>query len=101
MSRRPHLTGLHLSVVLRKRPDMRARRWRSPQRRGEALLEILRALRTQSSFIIVRVVADRDSVQRPFAIVYQADDATVTEEPHAWERFRSLGVSISRRLGSR
>jgi hypothetical protein len=42
-------------------------------------------------------VADRHSIERPFTLVYHADDETTTELD-AWERFRSFKASISRRL---
>ena len=100
MSRAGHLPDLRLSVVLRKRPDVRKRRLRAQPDRSEAMREILEAIRSQSSFIVVRVVADRHSVQRPFAMVFQCDDETATEL-HPWERFRSFGASISRRLGGK
>jgi hypothetical protein len=54
-----------------------------------------------SSFIAVAVVADRKDVQRPFSVVFQADDALTDSSGPAWERFRAWGASISRRLASR
>ena len=100
MSRSGHLPDLRLSVVLRKRPDVRKRRLRAAPERSEAMREILEAIRAQSSFIVVRVVADRHSIQRPFTLVFQSDDET-TSELHTWERFRSFKASISRRLGGK
>jgi hypothetical protein len=100
MSRRMQLPDLRLSVVLRKRADVRKRRLRAAPDRSEAMREILEHIRAQSSFIVVRVVADRHSIQRPFTIVYSADDETTTEH-HPWERVRSFGASISRRLGGK
>jgi len=100
MSRRGHLTELYLSVVLRKRPEVKRRRWRSAPHRSEAMREILQALRAQSSFVIVRIVADRGSIQRPFMLVYHADDET-SGEAHTWDRVRDWGASISRRLGAK
>jgi hypothetical protein len=100
MSRRGHLPDLRLSVVLRKRPDARKRRWTTKPDRSEAMREILEALRAQSSFVVARVVADRQSIPRPFALVYSAEDET-TSDVHTWERFRSIGASISRRLGGK
>jgi len=100
MTRRGQLSDLRFSVVLRNRVDVRKRRFGAPPDRSDAMRKILEAIRAQSSFIVVRVVADRHSIERPFTLVYHADDETTTEID-AWDRVRSFKASISRRLGGK
>jgi len=98
MSRSARLQELSLWLVLHRRPEARTRRWRSPLGKSDALRQIAAAMRELSSFIVVRVVAERHAVQRPFSVVFQAEDDFADSHAHSWERFRVWGASISRRL---
>ena len=101
MSRRRQLPDLCLWVLLRKRRNMSTHRWKRPIANAEALRQILAAINAQSSFIVVRIVADKGAVRRPFCVVFESGDRFVVEPVHAWERFRDWGASISRRLVAR
>jgi hypothetical protein len=101
MSRRDPLRELSLWLVLRRRPQPRAPRWRPPLDEGDALRQILAAMNSLSSFIVVRIVPDRRGVQRPFSVVFQANEDAIESSLPAWEKFRDWGASISRRLASR
>ena len=101
MSRRDQLADLSLWLVLRRRPETRERRWRPSMSKDDALRQILEPIHALSSFIVVRIVADRQVVQRPFSVVFQATEDVVEPSVPTWERFRDWGASISRRLASR
>ena len=101
MSRRKHLPELSLWLVLQRRPFVRAPKWRRGMSKADALRDIVEAVRAQSSFITVRVVADKDVVQRPFSLVFQSGDEVIGDSVPTWERFRDWGASISRRLGGK
>jgi hypothetical protein len=104
MSRRDPLPELSLWVLLRPRADARTRRSsRSLLNKGDALRQILAAVNSLSSFVVVRIVADRQAVQRPFSVVFQANEEVAVADSSllVWERVRDWSASISRRLGSR
>jgi hypothetical protein len=96
MSRREHLPELALFLVLRPRPGSRVRRWRGAMSRRDALQQILALMTAMSSFIVVRIVADRRAVPRPFSVVFQASDEARETTAPMWERFAVWGASISR-----
>ena len=54
-----------------------------------------------SSFIRLRLVRDKEEVQRPFSVVYQTNEGVIEASAPAWEKLRDWGVSISRRLAAR
>lgn len=99
MSRHDKLTELTLWLIVRPRPNVKTRR---PRYSGDlsARRQIITAMCALSSFVIVHVVTDRETVKRPFSIVYQADDDDTTETPR-WLRWRDWTLSLSRRLGGR
>lgn len=101
MSRRNRLPELALWLVLRRRPEAKMRRWGSPLGKSEALRQIVTSARALSSFVVIRVVADKEKVQRPFSVVFQSDEDDFDSSVPAWHRFREWGASISRRLASR
>ena len=101
MSRRSQLPELSLSVVLRRRPQLRARRWKPLLEKEAALRQIVAAMRAPSSFIIVRLVRDKHEMQRPFSVVFETQEDVVEPSQFTWERLRGWGASISRRLASR
>ena len=98
MSRSDPVPELSLWVMLRPRPEARARRSLNS---SEALRQILTAVNALSSFIVVRDVADRRDIQRPFSVVYQKTEDMVDSSVPAWDRVRDWSVSISRRLVSK
>jgi hypothetical protein len=101
MSRIRTLEELSLWLVLRRRSETSARRWRPQLSKGDGLRQILTAVNGVSSFIVVRVVADKQAVQRPFSVVFQAnEDASGTAGP-SWEWLRDWSSSLSRRFASR
>jgi hypothetical protein len=101
MSRRDQLSDLSLWLLLRRRPEAGARRRRPSLSKDEALRRILEPMNALSSFIVVRIVADRHAVERPFSVVFQQDEAVTESSVPSWERFRDWSVSITRRLASK
>jgi hypothetical protein len=101
MSRRDSLSELSLWLVLGRRPESRTRRWRRPLDKSDALHQILAAMNALSSFIVVRIVPDRQRVQRPFTVVFQAREDAIASSVPAWDRFRDWTASISRQLASK
>lgn len=101
MSRRNQLPELTLWLVLRRRPQLRARRWKPLLDKDVALRQVLAAIKAPSSFIVVRIVKDKESVQRPFSVVFLTNEDVVEPSLQTWERLRGWSASISRRLASR
>jgi hypothetical protein len=101
MSRRDPLPELSLWVVLRPRPRFRARHLRPSLSKSDALRQILTAVNALSSFIVVRIVAHGQDVQRPFSVVFQASEDMADSSVPAWDRVRDWSASITRRLASR
>lgn len=101
MSRRDPLPDLSLWLVLRRRPEVRGRRWKASLSKDAALGHIVAALKALSSFVVVHLVADRQALPRPFSLVFDADEDETDHTAPAWERLRDWSASISRRLGSR
>jgi hypothetical protein len=100
MSRRNSLQELSLWVVPRSRPEARARGWRPSLSKGDALRQILSTMNALSSFIVVRIVADRQGIHRPFSVVFQASEDTTERPIPALDRVCDWGTSIARRLTS-
>ena len=96
MSRTERLAEVSLWLILSRRNEVRARR-DNRMSKSDAMRQIAAALRELSSFLIVRVAADRQGVPRPFGVVFEADN-DFPDSTHSWERFREWGASISRRL---
>jgi hypothetical protein len=101
MSRRDQLAELTLWVVLRRRPQLKARRWKPLLEKDVALRQIVAAIKAPSSFIVVRIVKDKQNVQRPFSVVFQTNEDVAEPSLQTWERLRGWSASISRRLVSR
>jgi hypothetical protein len=102
MSQRDQLSELSLSLVLRRRPEAPMPDAPPLQSKEEALRQILEAVKSLSSFILVRFAPDSQSVQRPFSVVFQrSNDVVVEPAVPPMERFRAWGASIGRRLASR
>jgi hypothetical protein len=101
MSRRDQLSELSLSLVLGRRPEAPPAPSRHPLSEDDAQREILDAVNALSSFIVTRIVPDREAVQRPFSVVFQADDDLVDTSVAGWDRFRDWSASITRWLALR
>lgn len=101
MSRRDPLPELLLWLVLRRRPQTKARNRKPWVSKGDALRQILAKMKVLSSFMVVRIVSDKQNVPRPFSVAFQANDHTLESSLPAWEKVRDWSASISRQLGSR
>ena len=71
MSRRDQLPELSLSLVLDRRPVARASPARAPQNKEDAYRQIKHAVTELSSFIVVRLIEDRQAIPRPFSVVFR------------------------------
>jgi hypothetical protein len=100
MSRSDRIPELSLWLLLRRRPEAQARRWRAPLSKSDALREIAAKMKALSSLVVVRLVADKSAVPRPFSVVFDTGDDDA-DSLHTWDRFRQWGASISRRLSVR
>ncbi|HEX9278549.1 MAG TPA: hypothetical protein VGA51_19425 [Casimicrobiaceae bacterium] len=98
MSRRDPLKELSLWLVLCARPKTQARRVSLSLDKDQALRQIGAAMKALSSFVVVRVAADRQSVRRPFSVVFEASEEQIDFSPPAFEKLREWGISVSRRL---
>jgi len=100
MSRRDLLPELSLWLVLRRRLPLQRRR-RSTVEKDIAMRRIVAEVCAPSSFIRVRLVRDKQEVQRPFSVVYQTNEGVIEPSVPAWGKLRDWGASISRRLAAR
>ena len=98
MRRTERLPELSLWLMLGRRPDARTHRWKAPLGKSDALRQIATTARALSSFVAVHVVTAKESVERPFSVVFQADEDFTDSSAPSWGRFREWGASISRRL---
>jgi hypothetical protein len=101
MSRLDQLSELSLWLILDPRREARSRRETSSLSKDDALRQILEPMNALSSFMVVRIVADRQAVPRPFSVVFQADEHVMDSSVPPLERFRDWSASITRRLASR
>ncbi len=106
MSQREQLPELSLSLIVGRRREARPPDATPSPSKEEALRQILEALNALSSFIVVRIVTDREAVRRPFGVVFRrsndvVDNNVVDGSTPPLERFRAWGASITRRLASR
>ena len=100
MSRSDQLPELSVWLVLRPRGEQQTRRWRGMVSKGTGLRQILTAVNALSSFIIVRIVAHKNVVTRPFCVVFQATEAFDEAGVSASQRIREWGASIGELLGA-
>ena len=98
MSRRELLPELSLSLVLGPRPESRKPRPGFTLSEDDGLRRVLDAMRALSSFIVVRIAADRSGVQRPFSVVFQIDHNLGDAPAGGWDRFREWSASVTRWL---
>ncbi len=81
MSRSDRIGELVLWPLVKPRTPTSARRIRSSMNDTDGAKEIRNALRALSPFIVVNVVTDAASVERPFSVPFHADDATESPQP--------------------
>jgi hypothetical protein len=98
MSRSDPLPDLSLWLVLESRRETRALRSKTSPTGDRAAQQIIAAMRALSSFVVVRVARDRQGVQRPFVVVFEADEETMAQPVPAWDKVLEWGASIGRRL---
>jgi hypothetical protein len=90
MSRSERISELVLWPLVKPRTRTGARRLRSPTNDTDGAKEIRNALRGLSPLIVVNVVTDAASVDRPFSVPFHADDVTERPQPAALWAWRSL-----------
>ena len=98
MSRCDPLPELSLSLVLRRRVQVRGRRWRPSLTQKIALRQIAGAMKALSSFVVVHLTADVQAIPRPFSFAFAADEGQVDHPMPPWEKLRAWSASIGRRL---
>ena len=98
MTRREQLAELSLSLVLCPRPESRKPRSGPMLAKEGGLRQVLDAIRALSSFIAVRVVVDRNAVQRPFSVAFEIGENVVDHSAGGWNRFRDWTASVTRWL---
>jgi hypothetical protein len=101
MSRRDLLTDVSLWLVPRYRPKPRAWHLRPSVGKGDALHQIEEAMTALSSFMLVRMVPDKEDVHRPFCVVFQANEVALESSLPAWETLGRWSASVNQRLVSR
>ena len=101
MSQREQLSDLSLSLVLGRRREGRAPDSLPIASKDDALRQIVEALNALSSFIVVRIVADGHTVQRPFGVVFRHTHDVGDAPAPPLNRLRAWGAAITRRLASR
>jgi hypothetical protein len=74
MSRARKLPELDLWLIVQPRVPGRSSIWGMSSSRGDAARQIRKAVRALSSFIVVRVVTDAESIPRPFSVAFRAED---------------------------
>jgi len=101
MSCRDQLSELSLSLVLSRRHDAQVAKPRLGK--DAARGKLVDALSALSSFMVVRIVADRNAAQRPFSVVFQAAEhvAETESEPEPRDRIRDWSASLGRWLAFR
>lgn len=97
MSRNNRISDLTLWPVVKRRREVTTRRFGSSVTKADGASEISKALRALSSFVVVHVVADRTTIERPFAVPFRDVGEAMTSSASTW-RFLDWGVSLRRQL---
>ena len=97
MSRNNRISDLTLWPVVKRRREVTTRRFGSSITKADGAAEIGKALRALSSFVVVHVVADRATIERPFAVPFR-DVGEAMKSPAASVRFWDWGFSLRRQL---
>jgi len=101
MSRHDQLSELSLWLIVDPRKEGQMRRGAPSLSKEDAYRMILEPINSLSSFVVAQIVANRQAVQRPFSVVFQASEPATDSPVPPWERFRDWSASIARRLASR
>ena len=99
MSRSRKLPELNLWLIVLPRTPSRASVWGRPSSRGDGARQIRDAVRSLSSYIVVRLVTDAESLPRPFTVAFRADD--MPAPPPIFLVLREWSDSVRRRIGKR
>jgi len=97
MSRNRKLPELNLWLIVRPRTPSRSSVWGLSSSRGDAARNIRQAVRSLSSFIVVRMVTEDKSLPRPFTIAFRAEDTPAA--PPIFVVLREWSDSVRRRIG--
>ena len=97
MSRDRKLPELNLWLIVRPRTPSRSSVWGLSSSRGNAARNIREAVRSLSSFIVVRMVTEDKSLPRPFTIAFRAEDTPAA--PPIFVVLREWSDSVRRRIG--
>ena len=100
MSRSNRISELVLWPVVRRRAEVRAKRFGISTTKADAVSEIGTALRALSSFILVRVVSDKTVIERPFAVPFRDYGDAALPSPAA-AKFLAWSSSLRRQLTGR
>jgi len=98
MTRRDPLHELSLWLVVRQRRQTQWQRWKPSVSNDDGLRQIGAAMKALSSFVVVRVAADRQRVQRPFTVAFEASDDAMEGPLVGLEKLWETSASFSRRL---
>ena len=99
MSRSRKLPELSLWLIVRPRTPGGARVWERSSSKGDGVRRICDAVRSLSSYIVVRLVTDTESLPRPFIIAFRGDD--MPAPPPIFVVLREWSDSVRRRIGRR
>jgi len=100
MSRSDDIADLKLWPVVKARAQVRPRRFGPPMTKAEGSSEIRAALRALSPFILVHLVTDTASVERPFSVPFRAYDEVIASSV-ASARLLAWSSSLRRQLTGR
>ena len=100
MSRRDNIAELKLWPVVKSRAEVRHRHFGPPMTKAEGSSDIRSTLRALSPFIVVHLVTDTASVERPFSVPFRAYDEMIASSL-APARLLSWSSSIRRQITGR
>ena len=100
MSRSDYISELKLWPVVKTRAEIRPRRFGSPMTKAEGSSEIRGLLRALSPFILVHLVTDTASVERPFSVPFRAYDELIASSL-APAKLLAWSSSLRRQLSGR
>jgi len=101
MSRSSRISELILWPVVKRRSDVRARRFGASTTKADGASEITTALRSLSSFILVRMVADKGLIDRPFAVPFRDHGEAMMMPSPSPGRFWAWSLPLRRQLSRR
>jgi hypothetical protein len=100
MSRRDSMAELKLWPVVKSRAQVRHRHFGPPMTKAEGSSDIRATLRGLSPFIVVHLVTDMTSIDRPFSVPFRAYDEMIASSL-APARLLSWSSSIRRQITGR